>query len=315
MTAAPTAAHRIDVHHHLFPPAYVAALAERQLAQRPALDWSPGMALEDMDRAGIACAMTSITAPGLAFLGGEPLRRMARECNDYAADLARAHPTRFGVFAMLPLPDVDASLAEIAYAFDTLRVDGIGLLTSYHNRWLGDPAFAPVMDELDRRGALAYVHPTAPDCCRNLIASVPDWVIEFPADTMRTITSLLFSGTVRRCPRIRFIFSHTGGILTILRDHLVRAASVNPSLAAALPDGVIETLHRFHYDTALRAHREALDAAVTTLGVERLLLGTDAPFRKCSAQIESLLAYGFGAHALHAIERGNAERLMPRWRM
>jgi 6-methylsalicylate decarboxylase len=306
--------HRIDVHHHLFPPSYVAALAGRRLAQPPALAWSPARALADMDRAGIATAITSITAPGLAFVDGPLARALCRECNEYAATLARDFPGRFGFFAFLPLPDVEASLAEIAHALDVLGADGIGLLTSYGNRWPGDPAFAAVMDELDRRGAVVYVHPTAPDCCRNLLPSVPDWVLEFPADTMRAIASLLFSGTVKRCRRIHFLFSHAGGTLPILADHLDRAVARDSTLAAALPGSVEEALSAFRYDTALRVHPVALNAAVQMFGVERLLLGTDAPFRTCSAQVEGLHAHGFTESQLLAIERTNAQNLLPRWR-
>jgi predicted TIM-barrel fold metal-dependent hydrolase len=309
--------HRIDVHHHLFPPPFVARLIEQDhyLARGPARGWTPEVSLADMDAACVATAITSITAPGLHFADGARLVRINRECNEYGARMAADFPGRFGLFASLPLPDVDASLAEIAYALDVLRADGIGLLTSYRDKWLGDPAFAPVMDELDRRGAVAYVHPTTPDCCRNLLPGVPDWVIEFPADTTRTIASLLFSGTVLRCPRIRFIFAHVGGILPLVSEHLVRAAEVDRRLAAQVPDGVMATLRRFHYDTALRAHPTGLSSAVRAVGVSQLLFGTDAPLRRSRAQVEGLLAYGFSAEELRRIDRENALQLLNRGRL
>src|SRR5213083_428422 len=181
---------RIDVHHHLFPPAYIAKLVESDhyLARGVAREWTPQVSIEDMDAAGVATAITSITAPGFAIVAPE---------------------LRFKLH-------VERSLEEIGYALDTLKADGIGLLTSYGNKWLGDPIFAPVMAELDRRKCVVYVHPTAPDCCRNLLPGVPDWVIEFPADTTRTVASLLFSGSVERCRNIRFIFAHVGGVLPLL---------------------------------------------------------------------------------------------------
>ncbi len=132
-----------------------------------------------MDEAGVATAITSITAPGLSFAKPELLRSIVRECNDYGARMAIDHPGRFGLFACLPLPDIEGSLEEVAYALDVLKADGIGLLTSYDNKWLGDPAFAPLMDELNRRKAVVYVHPTTADCCVNLLPMIQDWVIEF----------------------------------------------------------------------------------------------------------------------------------------
>lgn len=305
---------RIDVHHHLFPPPLLAGLIKREhyLSRGPARAWTPEVSLEDMDDAGVATAITSITAPGLDFAAGDELARINRQCNDYAARMAVDHPGRFGFFASLPLPNVDASLAEIAYALDVLKADGIGFLTSYRDKWLGDPAFVPVMDELHRRGAVAYVHPTTPHCCRNLLADVPDWVIEFPADTTRTIASLLFSGTITRCPGIRFIFAHVGGILPLVSEHLVRAVEVDAKLAARVPDGVMETLRRFHYDTALRAHPTGLWSAVHAVGVSQLLFGTDAPLRRSRAQVEGLLAHGFTDQELRQIDRENALRLFSR---
>jgi predicted TIM-barrel fold metal-dependent hydrolase len=296
---------RIDVHHHLFPPAFIAKLIENDhyLARGVARHWTPQASIEDMDSAGVATAITSITAPGFAIAEPERLSRFNRESNEYAARMVADYPRRFGFFASLPLPDVDASLKEIAYALDVLKADGIGFLTSYRDKWLGDPAFAPVMDELDRRKALAYVHPTTPDCCRNLLPGIPDWVIEFPADTTRTIASLLFSGTIARLRGIRFIFAHVGGILPLVTEHLVRAAQFD----------VRKELQRFHYDTALRAHPIGLSSALQLVSVSQLLFGTDAPLRKSQAQVEGLRAYGFNEADLRKIEYENARRLLPRF--
>src|SRR5689334_16621653 len=250
------AMHRIDVHHHLFPPPFVAQLLDHEhyLARGVARHWTPQTSLDDMDTAGIATAFASITAPGLALVARERLFAINRECNDFGARMVAEHRERFGLFASLPLPNVDDSLREIAYALDVLKADGIGLLTSYGDKWLGDAALAPVMDELDRRRAVVYVHPTAAECCRNLLPGIADWVLEFPVDTTRAIASLLFGGTFIRCPNIRFIFAHAGGILPLVAQHLVRAAQVDPELAAMAPQGVLAHLRALHYDTALRMH-------------------------------------------------------------
>jgi predicted TIM-barrel fold metal-dependent hydrolase len=305
---------RIDVHHHLFPPPFVAALVEHEhyLARGVARHWTPQASLDDMDAAGIGMAFTSITAPGLALVARDRLCAVTRECNEYAARMADEHPGRFGFFASLPLPDLDASLREIEYALDTLHADGIGLLTSYGDRWLGDPAFAPVMDALDRRGAVVYVHPTVADCCRNLLPGVADWVLEYPVDTTRSIASLLFSGTLTRCRDIRFIFAHAGGILPLVEQHLVRAAAVEPALAATVPQGVSEQLRALHYDTALRMHRAGMRAALDLVDASRLLLGTDAPLRRSVDQLAELHAQNLPADVLRRIEGENAQRLLPR---
>ena len=299
---------RIDVHHHLFPPPFVAALREHEhyLARGVAATWTPRTSLDDMDDAGIATAFTSITAPGLALVPREQLFAVNRECNDFGARMVEDHPGRFGLFASLPLPDVDAALREIAYALDTLRADGIGLLTSYRDRWLGDAAFAPVMDELDRRGAVVYVHPTVADCCRNLIPGVADWVLEYPIDTTRAIASLLFGGTFTRCPRIRFIFAHVGGVLPLLAEHLVRAAGGDAR--------VRKQLRALHYDTALRMHAAGITSALHLVDPSQLLLGTDAPLRRSADQLAELHAQKLPSDVLRMIEGENARRLLPRCR-
>jgi len=306
--------HRIDVHHHLFPPPFVAQLFEHQhyLSRGVAAHWTPQVSIEDMDEAGVATAITSITAPGFGLVKADLLRHITRACNEYGARMVIDHPGRFGLFASLPLPDVEGSLKEIEHALDVLNADGIGLLTSYENKWLGDPDFAPVMDELNRRGAVVYVHPTAADCCRNLMPMIQDWVIEFPVDTTRSIASLLFSGTILRCPDIKFIFAHCGGILPLLTEHLIRVPVIYPAMKELVPAGVLNELRRFHYDLALRAHPIGLASALQMVSVSQLLLGTDAPLRKSRATVQGLVDYGFSAKDLRAIDCGNAQRLLPR---
>jgi len=306
--------HRIDVHHHLFPPPFLAQLVEHQhyLSRGVAAHWTPQVSLDDMDEADVATAITSITAPGFSIVKADLLRHITRECNEYGARMALDHPGRFGLFASLPLPDVVGSLKEIEHALNILKADGIGLLTSYNNQWLGDPAFVPVMDELNRRRAIVYVHPTTADCCRNLMPMVQDWVIEFPVDTTRTIASLLFSGTVLRCPDIKFIFAHCGGILPLLTEHLIRVPVIDPSMQELVPAGVLHELCRFHYDVALRAHPTGLASALHMVSVSQLLFGTDAPLRRSRATVEGLTNYGFAPHELRAIDCENAQRLLPR---
>ncbi len=203
-TSAPATRLRlIDLHHHMLPPAYMAEARHRVVAQGQGylpptvLQWTPENSLAEMDQAGVATAILSISTPGVWFGAVHEARSLARKCNEYAARLVRDHPGRFGLFAAVPLPDIEGSLREIAYALDVLQADGIGLMTSYGDKWPGDPVYAPVFAELNRRKAVVYIHPTGPDCCRDLISFVPYVFTELPHDTTRAVTSLLFSGAFR----------------------------------------------------------------------------------------------------------------------
>ena len=309
-------AHRIDVHHHILPPDYVEIVGDDRigpliLAGRTP-EWTPEMSIEAMDRNGIATAVTSISAPGLWFGDSEETIKLCRHCNEYASEIARAHPGRFGVFASLPLPDVEASLAEIDYALDTLKADGIGLLTSYGDRYPGDPDFAPVFDELDRRGAVVYFHPTnAP--CSQCLPEIPAATLDFPFDTTRAIVSLLFGGTFARCQNIRFIFSHAGGAAPYLAERIARLGA-RPGFKEKVPNGVVPELQRLYYDTALSANWLAFRSLFELVAPEHVLFGSDYPFAPeatMTATVKGLIDLGLDADVLRGIERDNALRLFP----
>ncbi len=304
--------HRIDIHHHIVSPGFVAEL--RAMLQPPTLNWTPERSIEDMDRAGVATAITSVTTPGVWIGDHEQGRRLARDSNDYAARLAADHPGRFGTFVAVPLPHIEASLAEIEYGLDVLKADGIALFTSYRDKWLGDPAFEPVMEELNRRQAVVFVHPEAPLCCRGLLPGVHEAVLEYGFDTTRAIARILFSGTALRYRGIRWIFCHGGGTTPFLAERLVRTPSMNKSLAQYVPDGVMTELQRFHYDVAQIAHPMALAALTRLVPNSQILWGTDFPFRFGTEYVKALDEFGFSAGDLRQIERDNALRLLPRWR-
>lgn len=311
--AAQAMRNRIDIHHHLFSPAYVAELAKANQAPPIVRNWSLARTLDDMNKAGVATAILSVTTPQVGFTDGENARRIARESNEWAARLGQEHPGRFGSFAMLPMHDMDSALREMEYALDTLKADGIGLLTSYGDKWLGHPSFAPLMDELNRRKAILYTHPTAANCCRNILTpEVPPTVIEFGTDTTRTITDIVFSGTAARCPDLRFIFSHAGGTLPFLTERLLKMPVLDPKLQPRVPKGVLHELRRFYYDTAWSAHPMALASLTRLVDVSQILLGSDYPYRTGEDNVKGLIDYGFSAADLQAIGRGNALRLLPR---
>ena len=308
--SSPTA-HRIDVHHHHTPPPYVAALTAKNIPG-PVRDWTPEKSLADMDKAGVATALTSITTPALRFLDEAGARKLARECNEYTATLVTDSRGRFGMFAAMPMPHVEGTLQEIAYALDTLKADGIGLLTSYGDKWLGDPAFTPVLEELNRRRAVVYTHPTTANCCGNLIPDVPESIIEWGTDTTRTIASLVFSGSAARFRDVQLIFSHGGGTLPFLTERFLRLPLINKNLATRVPNGVEHELKRFYYDTAQAAHPYALASLTKLIPVSQIVFGTDFPYRTAAEHVKGLTDYGFSASDLQSIDRDNAVRLLPR---
>jgi predicted TIM-barrel fold metal-dependent hydrolase len=304
---------RIDVHHHPVPPAYLAAVGGAGREAPPLRGWSPERSLADMDRAGVATAMLSIPASGMWRPDAAENRKIARACNEYMANLVQRHPGRFGLWAALPLADIDGSLAELAYAMDTLHADGVGLFTDYGSAWLGDARFAPVFAELERRRAVVYTHPTTAACCGNLVPGVESAVIEYATDTARTIASLLFSGTAARTPNVKYIFSHAGGTMPTLIERFV-LMSRQPNMAKVTPDGVLPQLERFYYDVAQAANPEALGPLMKLVPDSQVVFGTDYPYRTSLEYVAGLMGCGLTEAQLSAIGRTNALDLVPRLR-
>jgi predicted TIM-barrel fold metal-dependent hydrolase len=310
-TAMPAKPFRIDVHAHLSPPAWIQELEPKKLISPLSVQWSVAKHLEDMDQAGVATAILSVTTPGLWFGDNAAGRRLARECNDFAAKLRAEHPGRFGMFTALPLPDIEGALQEIAYGLDTLKTDGVGLFTSYGDKWLGDPAFDPVFAELNRRKAVVYVHPTSANCCRNVLPGVGDQIIEWGTDTTRAITRMVFGGAAARYPDVHMIFSHAGGTMPYLIDRFDWLAKT-PQYAAKLPQGFRVEAERFYYDTAQASNNVAMGALKKLIPASHILFGTDYPFRTATEHVKGLQeAKIFTAKELHGIDRGNATALMP----
>jgi predicted TIM-barrel fold metal-dependent hydrolase len=309
--APASALQRIDVHHHIVPPALVQALGAQRLAG--SASWTPARSLEDMDRAGVAAGISSLAPAGDPLNDPSTAVRLAREFNDYGARLRADHPRRFGLFATLPLPDIEASLREVEYAFDTLNADGVGLFTSYGDRWLGDPAFDPVFAELNRRRAVVYTHPNTANCCRNLLPGIGDGAIEWGTDTTRAIAQLVFGGATGRYPGVRLIFSHGGGTMPFLVERFVNMART-PQNAARFPQGFAGEAAKLFYDTAQVANPAAMSALSKVVPISQIVFGTDFPFRTAADHVKGLQDCGvFSSTDLQAIGRTNALRLLPRW--
>ncbi len=305
---------RIDVHYHLTPPAVIRAFGAQQFANA-ASNWTLDQRLMDMDRSGVATALCSIAPQGDPFADVSKAVQLTRECNEYFARVAMDHPSRFGVFASLPLPNVDAALQEIEYALDTLKADGIALFTVYGDKWLGNAAFDPIFAELNRRKAVLFTHPNTANCCRNLLPNVGDGTIEWGTDTTRAITNLLFSGTAARCPNMRMIFSHAGGTMPYLVERF-EALAKSPKFASQFPAGFAAEAGKFYYDTAWTTNPEAMGALSKLIPISHILFGTDFPYLTAADQLKGLKECGaFSAADLEKIESENARPLLPRFRV
>jgi predicted TIM-barrel fold metal-dependent hydrolase len=269
------------------------------------------MSIEEMGKNGIATSIVSLVQPRVWIGGIENSRRLARDCNEYGAKMVSDHRGRFGLFAAIPLPDVQGSLREIEYAMDTLKADGIGLMTSFDDKYLGDKTFEPVYEELNRRRAIVYVHPTQPKCCTGLVPGVTVSTIEYATDSTRTIASVMFSGTAAKFPDIRWIFSHGGGTVPFLVGRFERLAVERKD--PYLKNGAAPQLRQFYYEIAQANHPGAFDALLELIPLSNVLFGTDYPLRPASEAVEGLTNYRkLTDTQRRIIDRENAERLIPR---
>ncbi|MGW4355162.1 amidohydrolase family protein [Nocardia sp. NPDC004582] len=284
---APAGAYRIDLHAHFLPPDYRAALLEHghlTIGGYPTPDWSPEQAIGFMDYYGIQAQALSVSDPGVSFLSGRDAIDMARYCNTYAAGLFTAHPTRFGAFAVLPMPDIAASIAEAIHALDDLRLDGVILLSAYDGVYLGDPRFEPLMAVLNQRNAYVFVHPAAIPGNAKPALPLPDFLEEFTFDTTRAATMMMVTGMTQRYPGIRFQLAHAGGTVPFL-SHRISVASQSV-LGRLWPEdlpkpSILDTqtqISRFYYDTALSGSAAAMASVLAVTGRDHIVFGSDWPF-------------------------------------
>jgi 6-methylsalicylate decarboxylase len=305
---------KIDVHHHV----PVGTMAGG--GGVPA--WSPEIAVAEMDRNAIATGIGSV-GPIPVTADVESARRIAREYNEYGAKIGADHPGRFGLFAVLPLPDVEGALREIEYASVVLKADGFSLSTSYGDMWLGDPHFRPVFEELNRRNAVVYVHPYDAPCCTAASLSYQmngvngPW-IEWPMNTARTILSVMLAGYTRELPKVRFIFSHGGGVMPLLVSRiqgLKDAWAVGPEkLREKFPDGIGAEFRTFYFECAQAFRAPNFEAIRRLVPETHLLFGTDYNRIPISATVSIFEGLKLPAQLKNAIERENAESLFPRWK-
>ncbi|MFH8367364.1 amidohydrolase family protein [Streptomyces sp. NPDC018031] len=303
---------RIDVHQHLIPPELRRAISGRATAFGwPAPVWDERSAVAMMDRRSIATGVLSFAAPVGPPDDPAKARATARGVNEYTAELVKDRPDRFGHFAVLPLPDVDGALAEAAYALDELGADGVMVLSNAHGRYPGDPEFEPLWAELDARAAVVLMHPTAPP--GTPLPELPAPLADFPYDTTRAALHLVVNGVVRRYPRTRIILPHAGGFLPYAAHRFAAAGRLRPGTG---PEEVLADLRSFYFDTAFAAGPATLPSLLAFAAPGHVLYGSDFPMvpEEWGADFDAALDGHphWSAGELRAVNRGNAEALLPR---
>ena len=307
---------RIDSHFHTVVPAYteVALAAGIGPTRGRFPDWSPEAGIELMDANDIETAITSVPFPGFHYFPADKARELARKCNDYAADLCARWPKRYGAFAAVPMHDPKHAINEIDYALDVLKFDGVCLFTSYGDDYLGDAKFDPVLEALNERKAVVYTHPAY---STKLSLKYPGALLEYPTDTTRMATHLMFSGALNRFSGIRFILSHAGGTLPYLAWRLFHCQMATPNIPHWTYEQVCAAMRRFWYDTAMSVSPEMLKYLFSIVGTERVIFGSDWPYLNSNAveiEAKALAASSLLSDAqAAAIARGNASSLFPRF--
>ena len=308
-------ASKIDVHAHFLPESYRAALLAAGHDQPDGFPQLPAWSVEEhvaaMDRLGIATSLLSISSPGVFFGDATAARDLARATNEIGRRAVVDHPGRFGLFAALPLPDVDAAIAEIAHCCDRLEVDGFALLTNVGGTYLGDPSFEPVFRELNRRRARVFIHPTSPACWQQTSLGRPRPMLEFFFDTTRAVVDLVLRGTVARHADIEFIIPHAGATLPMIVD---RVGIFSRLLEVDASVDVLRDVARLHYDLAGFPVPRQLDALLTITTLAHLHYGSDYPFTPefaAAMAAERLEAAGEAPGELVEALRTNTERLFP----
>ncbi len=310
---------RIDVHFHYLSPEYREKMIDA-VGGSPdgfaAPQWSAEAALAMMDRMGIATGMLSVSSPGVHFGNDAKARLLARSVNEFAARTIGDYRGRFGGFASLPLPDVDGALEEIAYALDTLKLDGVVMLTNFNGVHLGDKRLDPVFDELNRRAAVVFIHPTSPICWQQSALGYPRPMIEFTFDSTRAVVNLIFSGTTVRCPKLRIIVPHAGGTLPFLARRIGMFGRGLAGGSGSTPVSTEEHLRQLYYDLAGSPGSNALAPLLEMTERSHILYGSDyvhTPESVVSAHLAELLSSKLlSAEDFRAIGRGNALALFPR---
>ncbi len=296
---------RIDTHCHVVPPQFITA---HHAENSPDFKrWSVQGLLDQMDGNGIESGVLSLNSPGVDFADEATAIKLARDCNEYTAQMVRDRPKRFGLLTALPLLHTDASLKEIAYGFDTLKADGICLVTSYQGKYLGNPQFDPIWEELNRRKASVFAHPQTPLGDK----SERDRILEMPFDTARAVFDLVLASHFKKYPDIRWIFAHGGGGLPFLWQRISDSESKRSDVVKG---GLAAVLKDVHFDLVGAANKIDFELVSQLWGMNRLTFGTDWSFVEAKVTADNVDRLNLSPADAYAVNRGNAEKLFPRFK-
>jgi 6-methylsalicylate decarboxylase len=308
----------IDTHHHILPDFFWRATndAHAPIGGLAPLQWSKEAMISFMDDAGIDVAVTSVSTPGVHLGDSEKARSLARRCNEFAAELVQNRPDRFASFACLPLPDIDASLEELSYALDVLKLDGLVLFTNSRGVYLGDATLEPVFAELERRKAVVFVHPNpSPDAVAHSLG-LPDNLLDFPADTNRAVAQMHYTNRFARTPNVKYVFSHAGGSIPYLGARFAIIDEMDFIAGGEQRGTAAEMFRRMYWDTALSASDPVLRMLRDVAGIDQVLFGTDFPYLRRDLAVNAkqliLKSSELNDSERRAVLGGNASRLFPR---
>jgi 6-methylsalicylate decarboxylase len=308
----------VDLHHHVIPDFYWQASNEDGNAAGGITPphWSLDGAIAYLDEARIDVAVPSISTPGVHFGDDAAARVLARRVNEYLAEIKRDRPDRFGAFAVLPLPDVEGTLEQIAYAFDVLELDGVSMLTNAGGSYLGDDRFDDIFAELQRRAAVAFVHPTAsPDPIAHTLG-LPDALLDYPVDTSRAIAKLHYSNTFARTPDVKYVFAHAGGTIPFVASRFAIVDEMDVIPGSDKRGAFADALPRLYWDTASAFGDPVLHLLRSVAGLGNVVFGTDYPYPRDAISIAGLrqleCTLELDDDERRRVLGGSAARLIPR---
>ncbi len=310
----------IDVHHHHQPPGFGIGGGGGRGAGGPRggggrAQWTPQLSIEQMDKFGIGVAVLSLTQMAdVIYDNTDKGRAAVRTVNEFGAKCMRDYPKRFGLFASIPFPDVEGSLKEIAYAYDTLKCDGISIYTNDNQgHWPGDPKLEPIWQELGRRKAIVYMHPWVPACCNNLNYGASSFMNEIDFETTRAVTSFLTNGVLFRYPDLKLITAHSGGTLPVLAGRMKDRYPADKN--QYIPNGLLAEIKKLYYDCAHATYKMPWAALTSLVPPTQYLFGTDYSPEPIETTVNEIPNLGLSRDVLEMLERKNAERLFPRFKV
>jgi predicted TIM-barrel fold metal-dependent hydrolase len=270
----------IDTHHHMLPNFFYEATndIEKPVGGSKPQPWTVERSLAFMDQMGIDIAITSISTPGIQLLDREASKKLARECNELGASLIANYPKRFGSLAAVPMSNLDDAIAEIVYALDILKLDGVVLFTNSQGIYLGDERMKPLFKELQKRKATVFIHPNpSPDPIAHTLG-ITDNLIDFPVDTTRAIAQMHYRGTFAATPDVKYVISHAGGTTPYLAGRFAIVDEMQIMGDSSVTGTFEETFRRLYWDTALAFSEPVINHLKHVAGLEKVVFGTDFPY-------------------------------------